>query len=58
MAKSRYVKGLKNAMYAILRPAGVFEDAPQWLLYLPEGNDPPYVTANLKGRGLSWPGRG
>ena len=40
MAKSKYVKGLKNAMYAILRPAGVFEDAPQWLLYLPEGNDP------------------
>jgi hypothetical protein len=58
MAKSRYVKGLKHAMYAILRPAGVFEDAPQWLLYLPQGNDPTYVTANIKGRGLSWPGRG
>ena len=58
MAKSKYVKGLKNAKYAILRPQGVFEDAPQWLLYLPEGSDPPYVTANLKGRGLSWPGRG
>jgi len=58
MAKSKYVKGLKNAKYAILRPQGVFEDAPQWLLYLPEGNDPPYVTASLKGRGLSWPGRG
>ncbi|MDA0168943.1 hypothetical protein OJ998_07590 [Solirubrobacter taibaiensis] len=58
MAKSKYVKGLKNAMYAILRPAGVFEDAPQWLLYLPEGNDPTYVTASIKGRGLSWPGRG
>ena len=58
MAKNRYVKGLKNAKYAILRPQGVFEDAPQWLLYLPEGNDPPNVTASLKGRGLSWPGRG
>lgn len=57
MAKSKYVKGLKRAQYAILRPQPI-ENTPQWLLYLPEGNDPPYVTANLKGRGLSWPGRG
>jgi hypothetical protein len=58
LAKSKYVKGLKNVMYAILRPQGVFEAAPQWLIYLPEGSDPPYVTGNLKGRGISWPGRG
>jgi hypothetical protein len=58
MAKSKYVKGgLKNAMYAILRPQPI-EGTPQWLLYMPEGSDPPYVTANLKGRGISWPGRG
>ncbi|MBE2320485.1 hypothetical protein DVA67_031270 [Solirubrobacter sp. CPCC 204708] len=59
MAKSRYAKGLKNAMYAILRPdIGFSAGEPQWLLYLPEGSDPPYLTANIKGRGISWPGRG
>jgi hypothetical protein len=58
MAKSKYAKGgLKNAMYAILRPQPI-EGTPQWLLYLPEGSNPPYLTANLKGRGISWPGRG
>ncbi|MDA0179039.1 hypothetical protein OJ997_01935 [Solirubrobacter phytolaccae] len=57
MAKSKYAKGLKGAMYAILRPQPI-EGTPQWLLYLPEGSDPPYITANLKGRGVSWPGRG
>lgn len=57
MAKSKHVKGLKNAMYAIFRSAPI-ENTPEWLLYLPEGSDPPYVTANIKGRGLSWPGRG
>jgi hypothetical protein len=58
MAESKYVKGgLKHAMYAILRPQ-LIEGTPQWLLYLPEGSDPLYVTANLKGRGISWPGRG
>lgn len=57
MAKSKYVKGLKHAMYAILRPQDVFSSGPQWLLYLPDGSDPPYVTASIKGRGLSWPGR-
>jgi hypothetical protein len=57
MAKSKYVKGLKNAMYAIFRSAPI-ENTPEWLLYLPEGSDPPYVTADVKGRGLSWPGRG
>jgi hypothetical protein len=59
MARSKYAKGLKNAMYAILRPdIGFSEGQPQWLLYLPEGSDPPYLTANIKGRGISWPGRG
>ena len=24
----------------------------------PQGSDPPYVVANLRGRGLTWPGRG
>lgn len=57
MAKSKHVKGLKNAMYAIFRSAPI-ENTPEWLLYLPEGSDPPYVTADAKGRGLSWPGRG
>ena len=57
MAKSRYVKGLKNAMYAILRPAGVFEDTPHWLLYLPEGNDPTVRDARAS-RGAACPGPG
>lgn len=57
MAKSRYVKGLKNAMYAIFRATPI-DGTPQWLLYMPEGSDPLYVTADIKGRGLSWPGRG
>jgi hypothetical protein len=52
MAKHRKVKRLKNAMYAILRFSPI-ERTPEWLLYLPEGHDPPYVTANLKGRGVS-----
>jgi hypothetical protein len=26
-----------------------FEEAPQLSLYLPEGSDPPYVTAPLRG---------
>lgn len=57
MAKSKYTKGgLKNAMYAILR-AQPIEGTPQWLLYLPEGSDPLYLTANLKGQKVSWPGR-
>lgn len=59
MARSRHVKGLKNAMYAILRPDIGFGDGqPEWLLYRPEGSQPPYVTGNIKGRGISWPGRG
>ena len=57
MAKSKYVKGLKNAMYAIFRATPI-DGTPQWLLYMPEGSDPLYVTADIKGRGISWPGRG
>jgi len=58
MARHREVKGLKNARYVLMQPAGVFGDKPMLLLYLPEGSDPPYVVADLKGRGLTWPGRG
>jgi hypothetical protein len=56
MAKSKHVKGLENTMYAIFRPTPI-DGTPQWLLYLPEGSDPPFVTADSEGRGLSWPGR-
>ena len=56
MARHREgVKGLKNARYVLMQPAGVFGDKPMLLLYLPEGSDPPYVVADLKGRGLTWP---
>jgi hypothetical protein len=57
MARHRQAKGLKRAQYAILRTAPI-ENTPEWLLYLPQGANPPYLTANLKGRGVSWPGRG
>jgi len=46
-------KGLADVQYALLSldPRG-------WSLYLAQGSDPPYVVANLRGRGLTWPGRG
>lgn len=46
-------KGLADVQYATLNfePRG-------WSLYLAPGSDPSYVTANLRGRGLSWPGKG
>jgi hypothetical protein len=58
MARHREVKGIKNARYVLMQPAGVFGPKPMLLLYLAEGSDPPYVVADLKGRGLTWPGRG
>ena len=56
MAAHRRAKGLKRAQYAILRSEPI-ENTPEWLLYLPEGNEPPYLTADIEGRGISWPGR-
>ncbi len=46
-------KGLADVQYALLSldPRG-------WSLYLAQGSDPPYVMANLRGRRLTWPGRG
>jgi hypothetical protein len=46
-------KGLADVQYALL---GL--DPRGWSLYLAQGSDPPYVVANLRGRGLTWPGRG
>jgi hypothetical protein len=45
-------KGLADVQYALLSldPRG-------WSLYLATGSDPPYVSANLRGRRLTWPGR-
>jgi hypothetical protein len=56
MAAHRRAKGLKGTMYAILRSEPI-EGTPEWLLYLPEGSDPPYLSGDIKGRGVSWPGR-
>jgi hypothetical protein len=56
MARHPAAKGLKNAQYAILRSDPI-ENTPEWLLYLSEGNERPYITANVKGRNVSWPGR-
>jgi hypothetical protein len=46
-------KGLADVQYALLG-----NDPRGWSLYLAPGSDPPYVVANLRGRRLTWPGRG
>ena len=46
-------KGLADVQYALLS-----HDPRGWSLYLAQGSDPPYVVANLRGRRLTWPGRG
>jgi hypothetical protein len=57
MARHRQVKGLENVMYVLLQQPDVFSDKPALLMYLPQGSDPPYITADLDGRRISWPGR-
>jgi hypothetical protein len=42
--------GLADAQYALLRDGQLY-------LYLRQGGPTPYVTADLHGRGLTWPGR-
>jgi hypothetical protein len=46
-------KGLGDVQYALLQT-----DPRGWSLYLAPDSDPPYVVADLRGRRLSWPGRG
>jgi hypothetical protein len=57
MAKHPRVKGLKNVMYVLLQPPGVFTDHAMLSMYLPEGSNPAYIVADLDGRHITWPGK-
>jgi hypothetical protein len=47
-------RGLADVQYVLLRDDG---ERARLHLYLPPGGETPYVTADLRGRGLTWPGR-
>jgi hypothetical protein len=47
-------RGLADVQYVLLRDDG---DDARLHMYLPPGGETPYVTADLHGRGLTWPGR-
>jgi hypothetical protein len=47
--------GLAEIQYVLLDTD--FTDQPRLLLYRAQGAQPPYVVADLHGRGLTWPGR-
>jgi len=47
--------GLGEVQYVLLDTD--FTDSPRLLMYRAPGADPPYVVADLHGRGLTWPGR-
>jgi hypothetical protein len=47
--------GLSEIQYVLLDPD--FTDEPRLLLYRAQGAQPPYLVADLHGRGLTWPGR-
>jgi hypothetical protein len=47
--------GLAEVQYVLLDTD--FTDEPRLLLYRAQGAEPPYVLADLHGRGLTWPGR-
>jgi hypothetical protein len=51
-------RGLADVQYVLLAADGVARPHPELLLYLPAGHEPGYVVADLRGRGLTWPGRG
>jgi hypothetical protein len=50
--------GLAEIQYVLLDTDGLTTRRPQLLMYRAAGADPPYVVADLHGRGLTWPGRG
>jgi hypothetical protein len=58
MARHPRVKGLQRVQYVLLNQAGVFASKPTLSMFLPQGSDPAYVVADLRGRGVTWPGRG
>src|SRR5262249_37808952 len=47
--------GLGEVQYVLLDTD--FSDKPSLLLYRAQGANPPYLVADLHGRGLTWPGR-
>jgi hypothetical protein len=49
--------GLVDVQYVLLNASGLTGPGPHLLMYLPSGSDPPYVVTDLRGRGLTWPGR-
>jgi hypothetical protein len=58
MAKHPKVKQLGNIQYVLLRPRSVFTDKLGLATYLAKGMDPTYVSADLHGRHITWPGKG
>jgi hypothetical protein len=49
--------GLADIQYVLLDAEGVITQRPELLMYRSTGAQPPYVVADLHGRGLTWPGR-
>ncbi len=49
--------GLADIQYVLLDAEGVIKQRPELLMYRLTGAQPPYVVADLHGRGLTWPGR-
>ncbi|HWK26513.1 MAG TPA: hypothetical protein VNS09_08125 [Solirubrobacter sp.] len=47
--------GLAGVQYVLLNLSPGSD--PTLAMYLPQGTDPPYVVADLRGRHLTWPGR-
>ena len=58
IAKSRKVKNLGNIQYVLLRPQSVFTDKLGLATYLAKDMDPTYITSDLHGRHITWPGKG
>jgi len=55
--RSAHSKGLRDVQYVLLNLTPIPGMKPGLSMYLAPGSDPPYVLADLHGRGLTWPGR-
>ena len=54
-ARAAGLKGLADVQYVLLNLSP--GSKPELSMYLPQGSDPPYVVADLRGRRVTWSGR-